>query len=199
MSEFAVVTYERVESVAVIRFNRTAYANAQNSPMTHVLDDAIARAVNDGEVGSTAPGGEGRNVWGAQDIGTPQRDVDRTFERRAVLWREHVGKNGMDDGLPASLRCTSARVDDGAKLPSPSRWCKVHASPAAQCSRGAAIHRGVGRCVLLRSGRADGDPGRRALRTSILHKPTCREELPLTGDRIGRSMARARPELATSR
>ncbi|RHW23659.1 hypothetical protein D0Z08_28510 [Nocardioides immobilis] len=55
MSEFAVVTYERVESVAVIRFNRTAYANAQNSPMTHVLDDAIARAVNDGEVGSGRP------------------------------------------------------------------------------------------------------------------------------------------------
>jgi len=40
--------------------------------------------------------GAGRNFCGGHDIGTPGRDADRSFDRQAVLWWDHVGKAGAD-------------------------------------------------------------------------------------------------------
>jgi enoyl-CoA hydratase len=91
-----VVTYERRDRVAVVTMNRPEYRNAQNSAMTYALDTAFARAVDDDEVAVIVLAGAGPHFSAGHDIGTPGRDVDQTFDRRAVLWWDHVGKAGAD-------------------------------------------------------------------------------------------------------
>ena len=91
-----VVRYERRGSVAVVTMNRPDYRNAQNSVMTYALDAAFARAVEDNEVRVIVLAGEGKHFSAGHDIGTPGRDVDVSFERKAVLWWDHVDKDGGD-------------------------------------------------------------------------------------------------------
>ncbi|HZM76576.1 MAG TPA: enoyl-CoA hydratase [Candidatus Limnocylindrales bacterium] len=91
-----VVLYERNGPVAVVTMNRPEYRNAQNSAMTYALDEAFGRAVNDDEVSVIVLAGRGKHFSAGHDIGTPGRDVDKSFERRAVLWWDHVGRSGAD-------------------------------------------------------------------------------------------------------
>ncbi len=90
------VRYAERGPVALITLNRPRYANAQNSAMTYALDAAFARAVNDDRVAVLVLGGAGRHFCGGHDIGTPGRDADRSFDRQAVLWWDHVGRAGAD-------------------------------------------------------------------------------------------------------
>ena len=90
------VLYEQRGRVALITLNRPEYANAQNSAMTHALDAAFARAVNDDDVAVLVLAGAGRHFCAGHDIGTPERDADKSFDREAVLWWDHVGKEGAD-------------------------------------------------------------------------------------------------------
>ncbi|MCZ2525860.1 enoyl-CoA hydratase [Streptomyces sp. HB2AG] len=89
-----VVRYERRGPVAVVTMNRPQYRNAQNSAMTYALDDAFYRAAADDEVKVVVLAGEGKHFSAGHDIGTPGRDVDRSFDRRAGLWWDHVGRPG---------------------------------------------------------------------------------------------------------
>lgn len=97
------ITYEtetpvlyRVDGpVAWITMNRPGFNNAQNSQMTYALDDAFIRAVNDDAVKVIVLAGEGKHFSAGHDIGTPGRDVDRSFERR-LLWADHVNKPGAE-------------------------------------------------------------------------------------------------------
>lgn len=91
-----VVTYEVRGPVAVVMLNRPEYTNAQNSKMTYALDAAFTRAVNDDDVKVIVLGGNGKHFCGGHDIGTPGRDVDQSFERKAVIWYDHVGTEGVD-------------------------------------------------------------------------------------------------------
>jgi enoyl-CoA hydratase len=91
-----VVTYERRGPVALVTMNRPEYRNAQNSAMTYALDAAFVRAVDDDEVAVIVLAGAGKHFSAGHDIGTPGRDVDVSFERKAVLWWDHVGKPGGD-------------------------------------------------------------------------------------------------------
>jgi enoyl-CoA hydratase len=91
-----VVCYERRGSAAVVTMNRPRYRNAQNSAMTYALDAAFIRAVDDAEVAVIVLAGSGEHFSAGHDIGTPERDVDKSFERRAVLWWDHVDKPGAD-------------------------------------------------------------------------------------------------------
>jgi enoyl-CoA hydratase len=91
-----VVTYERRGSVAVVTMNRPEYGNAQNSRMTYALDAAFTRAVDDDEVKVIVLAGSGKHFSGGHDIGTPGRDIDQTFERRAVIHWDHVDKQGVE-------------------------------------------------------------------------------------------------------
>ena len=91
-----VVRYERHGPVAVVTMNRPDYRNAQNSAMTYALDAAFATAVDDDEVKVIVLAGEGKHFSAGHDIGTPGRDVDTSFDRTAVLWWDHVGKEGGD-------------------------------------------------------------------------------------------------------
>ncbi|UGS26113.1 enoyl-CoA hydratase [Microbacterium resistens] len=91
-----VVTYEVRGAVAVIRLNRPRYRNAQNSRVTYALDAAFVRAVDDDDVKAIVLGGNGDHFCAGHDIGTPERDIDQSFERRAVIWWDHVGAEGVD-------------------------------------------------------------------------------------------------------
>ncbi|MGW3468423.1 enoyl-CoA hydratase [Saccharopolyspora sp. NPDC000995] len=91
-----VVRYERRGPVALVTMNRPEYRNAQNSAMTYALDDAFARAVNDSAVKVIVLAGEGRHFSAGHDIGSPGRDADQAFDRRAVLWWDHTDKDGGD-------------------------------------------------------------------------------------------------------
>ncbi|MDV6014168.1 enoyl-CoA hydratase [Haloechinothrix sp. LS1_15] len=91
-----VVRYERRGRVALVTMNRPEYRNAQNSAMTYALDDAFRAAVDDDEVGVIVLAGEGKHFSAGHDIGTPGRDVDISFDRKAVLWWDHVGREGGD-------------------------------------------------------------------------------------------------------
>jgi enoyl-CoA hydratase len=90
------VCYERRGRVAVVTMNRPRYRNAQNSAMTYALDAAFTRAVDDPEVSVIVLAGAGEHFSAGHDIGTPGRDVQRSFPRRAVLWWDHVGAPGAD-------------------------------------------------------------------------------------------------------
>jgi enoyl-CoA hydratase len=91
-----VVSYEVVDRVAWVRLNRPEYRNAQNSAMTYALDAAFTRAVNDDDVAVIVLAGNGDHFCAGHDIGTPGRDVDKSFERKAVIWWDHVDKEGGD-------------------------------------------------------------------------------------------------------
>ncbi|MBN6191990.1 MULTISPECIES: enoyl-CoA hydratase [Microbacterium] len=92
----AVVTYEVRGATAIIRLNRPQYRNAQNSKVTYALDAAFTRAVDDDAVKVIVLGGNGKHFCAGHDIGTPERDIDQSFERRAVIWWDHVGAQGVD-------------------------------------------------------------------------------------------------------
>jgi enoyl-CoA hydratase len=90
------VRYETRGAVALITLNRPRYRNAQNSAMTYALDAAFDRAVNDDAVAVIVLAGAGDHFSAGHDIGTPERDADKSFPRQAVLWWDHVGKAGAD-------------------------------------------------------------------------------------------------------
>lgn len=90
------VAYERRGAVAHVTMNRPDYRNAQNSAMTYALDDAFYRAAEDNEVKVIVLGGAGKHFSAGHDIGTPERDVDVSFTRRAGLWWDHTDKEGAE-------------------------------------------------------------------------------------------------------
>lgn len=93
-AEERVVTYEVRGSVAVVTVNRPEYRNAQNSRVTCALDAAFTRAVDDDTVKVIVLAGSGRHFSAGHDIGTPGRDIDRTFPRSALIWWDHTDKQG---------------------------------------------------------------------------------------------------------
>jgi len=90
------VLYERQGALAMVTMNRPRYRNAQNSAMTYALDSAFARAVDDGDVKVIVLRGSGDHFSAGHDIGTPERDADTTFARRAGIWWDHTDKAGAD-------------------------------------------------------------------------------------------------------
>lgn len=89
-----VLDYSLNGQVARITMNRPEYRNAQNSAMTYALDDAFQRAAADDEVKAIVLAGAGEHFSAGHDIGSPGRDVDQSFPRRASMWWDHVDKAG---------------------------------------------------------------------------------------------------------
>lgn len=87
------VSYHVENNVAWIMMNRPQFHNAQNSQMTYALDVAFRRAVDDDEVKAIILGGEGKHFSAGHDIGTPGRDVQKSFDR-VHLVPDHVNKPG---------------------------------------------------------------------------------------------------------
>lgn len=93
-AETEVVRYERRGEIAVVAMNRPQYRNAQNSVMTYALDDAFYRACEDPEVAVIVLAAEGEHFSAGHDIGSPGRDIDVAYQRRAGLWWDHTERRG---------------------------------------------------------------------------------------------------------
>lgn len=91
-----VVTYEVRDGIAYVSLNRPEYNNAQNSKVTYALDAAFIEATNDDAVKVIVLAGKGKHFCAGHDIGSPGRDIDESFERKAVIWWDHVGAEGVD-------------------------------------------------------------------------------------------------------
>ena len=87
------VLYSVVDGIATVTLNRPQFHNAQNSQMTYALDAAFQRAVNDDAVKVIVLRGAGKHFSAGHDIGTPGRDINKSFERVSG-WYDHVNKPG---------------------------------------------------------------------------------------------------------
>jgi enoyl-CoA hydratase len=114
------VLYERRGPTAFITLNRPEYRNAQNSAMTYALDAAFTRAVDDDEVRVLVLNGAGDHFCAGHDIGTPERDVDKSFERQAVIWWDHVGKPGADSRYAREMEVYLGMCRRWRDIPKPS-------------------------------------------------------------------------------
>jgi enoyl-CoA hydratase len=118
-TESDVVRYETRGRTAVITLNRPRYRNAQNSSVTYALDAAFARAVNDDDVAVLVLAGEGDHFCAGHDIGTPGRDIDVSFERKAVMWWDHVGKQGADNRYAREMEVYLGMCRRWREIPKP--------------------------------------------------------------------------------
>jgi enoyl-CoA hydratase len=115
-----IVRYETRGPVAIVTMNRPRYRNAQNSAMTYALDDAFYRAADDDEVAVVVLAGAGDHFSAGHDIGTPERDIDASFARRAGLWWDHVGKAGAEGRLARESEVYLGMCRRWRELPKPS-------------------------------------------------------------------------------
>ncbi|HEY6459556.1 MAG TPA: enoyl-CoA hydratase-related protein, partial [Polyangiaceae bacterium] len=86
------VLYERSEATAIVTMNRPDVRNAQTAQMTFALDEAFGRAMQDDAVKVVVLAGAGLHFSAGHDIGTPERDIQRSFGRAATTWWEHEGR-----------------------------------------------------------------------------------------------------------
>lgn len=114
-----VVVTERRGAVEIVRMNRPQYRNAQNSAMTYALDDAFVAAAADPEVKVIVLAGAGDHFSAGHDIGSPGRDVDVSFERRASLWWDHVGEPGADGRMARESEVYLGMCRRWRELPKP--------------------------------------------------------------------------------
>ncbi|WP_214400849.1 enoyl-CoA hydratase [Pseudonocardia lacus] len=114
-----VVRYETAGAVALVTMNRPRYGNAQNSAMTYALDEAFYRAAEDDEVRAIVLRGAGKHFSAGHDIGTPDRDTDTSFPRRAGLWWDHVGKPGAESRLARESEVYLGMCRRWRELPKP--------------------------------------------------------------------------------
>jgi len=91
-----IVLYEAAGPVAIVTMNRPRYRNAQNAVMTHALDAAFRRAVDDDAIKVIVLAGAGKHFSAGHDIGTPGRDIDKDFERIATTWWPHAQREGAE-------------------------------------------------------------------------------------------------------
>lgn len=85
------VLYDVDGFVAYVTMNRPAFNNAQNSQMTYALDAAFRRATDDDAVKAIVLRGAGKHFSAGHDIGTPGRDLHKSFDRMH-LFPDHVNK-----------------------------------------------------------------------------------------------------------
>lgn len=89
------VLYRTEGAVAWVTMNRPAFNNAQNSQMTYALDAAFRRAIDDDAVKAIVLAGTGKHFSAGHDIGTPGRDLHKSFDRK-LLWPDHTNKPGAE-------------------------------------------------------------------------------------------------------
>jgi enoyl-CoA hydratase len=92
------VLYEKRGKLAIVSLNRARYRNAQNSAMTYGLDAAFHAAAMDDEIAVIVLRGNGDHFSAGHDIGSPGRDVDRSYPK-LTMWPDHVGKPGVESRL----------------------------------------------------------------------------------------------------
>lgn len=125
-----VVRYDQDGPIATITMTRPEYRNAQNSAMTYALDDAFYRAASDDSVAVIVLAGDGKHFSAGHDIGTPGRDIDQSFDRRASLWWDHVGRDGADGRFARESEVYLGMCRRWREVPKPT-IAKVHGACVA--------------------------------------------------------------------
>lgn len=87
------VQYRVEDGIAVVTMSRPQFNNVQNSQMTYALDDCFRRAINDDSVKVILLTATGKHFSAGHDIGTPGRDVNKSFAHQS-LWWDHTNKPG---------------------------------------------------------------------------------------------------------
>ncbi|CAM4231208.1 Enoyl-CoA hydratase [Comamonas aquatilis] len=87
------VLYSVRDGVATVTMNRPGFNNVQNSQMTYALDEAFRKATDDDAVKVIVLCGAGKHFSAGHDIGTPGRDINKSFDRKH-LWWDHTNKPG---------------------------------------------------------------------------------------------------------
>jgi enoyl-CoA hydratase len=113
------VRYERRGATAIVTMDRPEYRNAQNSAMTYALDAAFSQAVDDDAVSVIVLAGAGDHFSAGHDIGSPGRDVDKSFERKAVMWWDHVGRGGGDQRFAREMEVYLGMCRRWREIPKP--------------------------------------------------------------------------------
>ena len=91
------VLYRIEGPLAIVTMNRPRYRNAQNAKMTRLLDKAFTKAASDEKVKVIVLEGAGKHFSAGHDIGTPERDIHKKFDRIATTWWDHEDKNGAEN------------------------------------------------------------------------------------------------------
>ena len=121
------VRYDVDGPIAYVTLNRPQYRNAQNSAMTYALDDAFYAAAADDDVKVVVLRARGQAL-----LRRPRHRHARaatstqSFDRRAGLWWDHVGKPGAESRyaresevylghVPALARAAQAGHRPGAR------------------------------------------------------------------------------------
>ena len=189
-SEQVVVT-ERRGAVGIVRMNRPQYRNAQNSAMTYALDDAFAAAAADDEIKAIVLAGAGDHFSAGHDIGSPGRDVDKFFPRRASMWWDHVGQPGAEGRMARESEVYLGMCRRWRELPKP-----TIASVQGACVAGALML--AWSCDLIVAGDdaffADpvlrmGIPGVEYFAHPWVMGPRFAKEFLFTGERVGAERA----------
>ena len=87
---------EQFGPVLRVSHNRPSRRNAESENLLAELDDALARAARDDEVRVLILAATGDHFSAGHDIGTPGRNIDKSLQRKAVLWWDHVDKAGAE-------------------------------------------------------------------------------------------------------
>lgn len=114
-----VVTYRVEDHVAFVTVNRPTYRNAQNSKVTYALDAAFTEAVNDADVKVIVLGGNGKHFSAGHDIGTPERDHEEEFVRKAVMWWNHTDRQGLDSRFARESEVYIGMIRRWREIPKP--------------------------------------------------------------------------------
>ncbi|MFH5206911.1 enoyl-CoA hydratase [Antrihabitans sp. NCIMB 15449] len=113
------VTYAKRGKIAVVTLNRPEYRNAQNSVMTYALDAAFQRAVDDADVSVIVLAGNGKHFSAGHDIGTPGRDHHVHYDNKAVMWWDHVDREGGDQRFAREMEVYLGMCRRWRELPKP--------------------------------------------------------------------------------
>jgi enoyl-CoA hydratase len=90
------VLYVARGAIAIVTMNRPRYRNAQNAKMTHALDAGFTRAASDDAIKVIVLAGAGDHFSAGHDIGTPERDIHKSFPRVTTQFWEHEDKEGAE-------------------------------------------------------------------------------------------------------
>jgi len=93
------IQYEVNGAIAWVTLNRPDCRNAQNVALLRALDEAYSQAMSDDTVKVVILSGAGDHFSAGHDIGTPERDIDKPFERLATPWYPHDNKPGAENAF----------------------------------------------------------------------------------------------------
>ncbi|MBB3039264.1 enoyl-CoA hydratase [Hoyosella altamirensis] len=191
-SDHEVVLYERRGPVALVTMNRPEFSNAQNSAMTYALDAAFARAVEDAEVKVIVLAGAGKHFSAGHDIGSPGRDVNVHYDNKAVMWWDHVDREGGDQRFARESEVYLGMCRRWREIPKP-----TIASVQGACIAGALMLAWV--CDMIVAAEdaffADpvvrmGIPGVEYFAHPWVLGPRAAKEVLFTGERFGAAQAK---------